>query len=218
MARQAAALLFDMDGLLLDTERVALETFLEAVGPLGVPREVAEPFFLTLIGTSTRETRARVANFLPDVDTAPVIAEWEAGFRARLRAGVPLRPGVGETLPRLQEAGVRMAVVTSTHGTPARHHLNNANLLHFFETVTGGDEVSRTKPDPAPYLETAAKLGVNPVDCAAFEDSDRGIAAAVAAGCRAVQIPDLRPAGPLPDLGQIVASSFIAALEYFGLP
>ncbi len=217
MAGQVAALLFDMDGVLLDTERVAMETFFDAVAPVGISRDVAEPFFLTLIGTSTKETRARVTEFMPDTDPAPVIADWEDGFRDRLRSGIPLRPGVADALPRLRDAGRRMAVVTSTHGKPARHHLEMAGLLDFFETVTGGDEVSKTKPHPAPYLETAVSLGVDPTACAAFEDSDRGIAAAVAAGCRAVQIPDLRSPGPLPDLNQIVAPTLIAALDHFGL-
>jgi beta-phosphoglucomutase-like phosphatase (HAD superfamily) len=121
---------------------------------------------------------------------------------------------VAEVLTDLAGQGARMAVVTSTLGDRARHHLEVAGLLGHVEFVLGGDEVRATKPDPAPYLQAAERLGVNPNHSAAFEDSDRGIAAAVAAGCHAVQIPDLRPVDkPLPDLGQMVARTLAEAVS-----
>ena len=213
------ALLFDMDGLLLDSERVAFHSFLDVTGPRGIERAQAEPFFLTLVGTSTAITRQRVDEFLTSNHDRDVFAQdWSAAFKARLAKGVPLKPGVAEVLGELSDMGMCMAVVTSTYGDSARDHLDRAGIIHHFEHVTGGDEVSKNKPNPEPYLETAAKLGVNAADCAAFEDSDRGITAAVAAGCRAVQIPDLRPLDqPFPDLGQLMANDFRHAMELIGL-
>lgn len=212
------ALLFDMDGLLLDTERVALASFLDATGPLGVPQEQAEQFFLTLVGTSSAVTHARVAEFLPDHHPDDVRAHWSSAMSARLEQGVPVKPTVTDALDQFHGGGYRMAVVTSTHGERARQHLRDAGLIGYFEHVTGGDEVSANKPDPAPYLETAAALGVDPAQCAAFEDSDRGLTAAHRAGCRAVQIPDLRPQGlALPDLGQLVAADLLSAGRALGL-
>ncbi len=212
------AALFDMDGLLLDTERLARAAFLGAVAAVGVPQARAAAFFLTLVGQSSRVNRAQLAAFLPGTDVAPVWADWEARLDRLVEGGVPLRPGVGACLQTLAAAGVRMAVVTSTYGDRARHHLKIAGIAHHFERVTGGDEVGANKPDPAPYVETAHAMGLDPRRCAAFEDSDRGIAAAVAAGCRAVQVPDLRPPTPLPELGQQAAGTLAEALRLVDLP
>lgn len=218
MSATPAALLFDMDGLLLDTERIAQRVFVDLTGAHGVPRERAEAFFLTLVGTSSADTSRRVRAFVPGIDIAAFDAAWTDGFRATVSQGVPVKAGVREVLATLSEAGFRMAVVTSSDKAHALDNLGSAGLAGHFEHVTGGDEVSANKPDPAPYLETAAILGVDPRACLAFEDSDRGIAAAVAAGCHAVQIPDLRPPDtPLPDLGQHVAGDLRVAMQLVGL-
>lgn len=209
------AYLFDMDGLLLDSERVAMSSFLDTVVPKGIALVEAEPFFLTLVGTSAATTNAMLLEFLPAaLKPAEIIEEWRAKFDASIAAHLPVKHGVAEVLAGLAGQGARMAVVTSTRGDRARHHLEVADLLGHVEFVLGGDEVRATKPDPAPYLQAAERLGVDPRRCAAFEDSDRGIAAAVVAGCHAVQVPDLRPHGkPLPDLGQMVAGTLAEAVQ-----
>jgi len=212
------ALLFDMDGLLLDSERVACAGFQEAAAPFGIEADVAEAFFLTLVGTSHQHTDDCVSGFLPGVDIGQFNQTWDAACKARYDAHVPVKPGVCETLEVFQAQRVRMAVVTSTRKSLAKHLLIKAGLFDFFEHITGGDEVSANKPDPAPYIETAERLGVDPMRCAAFEDSDRGITAAVRAGCTAVQIPDLRPLDvPLPTLGQHVAKDFSTAMQHLRL-
>ncbi|WP_415920553.1 HAD family hydrolase [Tateyamaria sp. SN6-1] len=209
-----AAYLFDMDGLLLDTERCFLEVGLPLLTGLGHSEEAMRAFFLSLIGSSAAMTHARLVELIGDEAHARQFqAAWRDALKVRLAAHVPLRPFARETLDQLAGQGARMAVVTSTHRTAARHHLHLAGLLEYFEVVVAGDEVTANKPDPAPYLQAAAMLGVAATDCAAFEDSDRGIASAVRAGCRAVQIPDLRdPSIPLPDLGQHVAADLRAAV------
>lgn len=209
------AYLFDMDGLLLDSERVAMSSFLDTVVPKGVALAQAESFFLTLVGTSAATTNAMLLEFLPAaLKPGEIIEEWRANFDAAVAADLPVKQGVADVLADLAGQGARMAVVTSTMGDRARHHLEVAGLRRHVEFVLGGDEVRATKPDPAPYLQAAERLGVDPRRCAAFEDSDRGIAAAVAAGCHAVQVPDLRPLGkPLPDLGQMVAGTLAEAVQ-----
>lgn len=214
------ALLFDMDGLLLDTERQHLIAFQEIMDDLGIAKpDEDEAFFLTLVGCSMQTTRESLDAYVPaHVGAAGVLAAWDARADARARQDVPLRPFVREVLSALHAKGHRMAVVTSTQGQRARAKLEKTGLLPFFEVVRGGDEVSANKPDPAPYLETAAALGVRASASCAFEDSDRGIASAVAAGCLSTQIPDLRPQGlALPDLGQEVAADLKAAVVRLGL-
>ena len=202
-----AAYLFDMDGLLLDTERLYLDVGLPLLTALGNSEDAMRTFFLGLVGSSEAVTHQHLVDLIGDDSAARQFqANWRADLKARLAVEVPLRPTVAETLTELRAGGARMAVVTSTYGAAARHHLTVAGLIDNFEVVIGGDEVTANKPDPAPYLQAAAELGVDAADCAAFEDSDRGITSAMRAGCRAVQIPDLRPEGaPLPDLGQHVA-------------
>ncbi|MBU2993550.1 HAD family phosphatase [Octadecabacter sp. 1_MG-2023] len=215
MANPFSALLFDMDGLLLDSERQFMEALVEIGTPLGFEAATLEAFFLTLVGTSSAQTSIRLAEFLPSgVDATAFEKQWRLVNAARRNGPVPLRPAVGHVLPALARAGHRMAVVTSTKRAPALEHLKHAGLLSYFELVVAGDEVSANKPDPAPYLHAAKALGVDPRTCAAFEDSDTGTHAAVAAGCITTQIPDLRPAGlPLPDLGQHIAQDLAVALQ-----
>ena len=212
---QPQAYLFDMDGLLLDTERLYVELGVEVTARYGVANHLSEAFFVSLVGSSSSHTSARLLEFLPArLSVSAFFEEWGALVDARLADNVPLRPTVRETLATLSDRGERMAVVTSTNGARARHHLELAGLTHHFETVLAGDEVSANKPDPAPYCEAAARLGLSAHHCAAFEDSDRGIASAVAAGCHAVQVPDLRaPGAPLPDLGQLTARTLAEAVE-----
>ncbi|THH38696.1 HAD family phosphatase [Aliishimia ponticola] len=213
------AFLFDMDGLLLDTERVFMELAVDLLDPFGFSRAETEGFFLTLVGSSSTHTQARLEAFLGDrLDPAAFYDTWYTHLKARLADGIPLRPMVRESLEAARATGRPMAVVTSTRGKVARHHLEVAGLSGFFDHVTAGDEVSQNKPHPAPYAETAQKLGVAPTACAAFEDSDKGIASAMAAGCVSFQIPDLRaPDVPLPELGQHVVPSLDHAMRKLGV-
>jgi len=209
-----AGYLFDMDGLLLDTEQLALDSFLDCSRDFCLDREDMRAFFMTLIGTSKAQGAQMLREFLgPDRDVEALELAWHEHGEARLQAGVPIKATVAETISRLHAEGRRMAVVTSTTGDRARHHLDRAGLLPWFCTVIGGDEVSANKPDPAPYRQAAEHLGCEAADCAAFEDSDPGITAATRAGCFAVQIPDLRSATqPFPDLGQAFAPTLHAAV------
>lgn len=212
---QPAAYLFDMDGLLLDTERVCLEEFVPLLAARGYAEDEMHAFFLGLVGSSEAVTHARLVELMGDAEAAQQFqVEWHGRVHDRFAAHVPLRPGVSDTLAALRRGGARMAVVTSTIGAAARHHLTVAGLIDHFEIVIGGDEVAANKPDPAPYLQAASALCVSAAECAAFEDSDRGIASAVRAGCRAVQVPDLRvPGVPLPDLGQHVSDDLWSAVS-----
>lgn len=219
LLKSPAAYLFDMDGLLLDTERMFLEAFLTLTDDLRIATEEATAFYGGLVGTSSKVTTERLHDFLPQqTNVAEFDQRWRLLHQDNVVHGVPTKPYVREVLQAIRDAEVPMAVVTSTHGPAAQHHLEKAGILSFFETVCTGDEVAANKPDPEPYLEGARRLGVAPAQCVAFEDSDFGTTAAVRAGCLTVQIPDLRPPNtPLPDLGQIVAQDLRHAAVQIGL-
>lgn len=210
--------LFDMDGLLLDTERLFQTAFCNASAALGVACETDADFYLTLVGSSHALTEAAVQRYLSNrTDVSAFLKEWEGQATKLLSDGVPTKLGVHACLQALQDTGGHMAVVTSTSFDHAQENLQRAGLLHFFSFIKGGDQVSANKPHPAPYLEAAAEFGVSAETCFAFEDSDRGITSAVRAGCKAVQIPDLRvPDQPFPDLDQYIAKDLHDALQYLG--
>lgn len=210
-----AAFLFDMDGLLLDTERVYLNAFEECGTAFGLKEGQAHTLYLSLVGHSGAESGRRMAAVLePDISVSAFETRVVELIEAKLAQGMPVRPTVRDTLARLREKGAEMAVVTSTKGDNARSHLDQAGLLDHFQFVLGGDEVSANKPDPAPYREAAARFGFDPKHCAAFEDSDPGVTAAAKAGCLAVQVPDLRPSDrPFAEVGQMFAETLHHAVS-----
>ena len=214
-----AAFLFDMDGLLLDSERVYCDIAADLMLPMGFAPDHARAQVLTLVGKSGVGSLNRLREILgPDADIEAFHSTWHGRVRETLEENVPVKATVRDSLTALAGAGARMSVVTSTHRANALHHLEKAELAEFFELVVAGDEVPANKPDPAPYLQAAAALGLDPRHCVAFEDSDPGTTAAVRAGCRTTQIPDMRPPDhPLPDLGQHVAPDLWAALCALGV-
>jgi HAD superfamily hydrolase (TIGR01509 family) len=210
--------LFDMDGLLLDTERLGMGIFAGIAQPLGLAAPEAHHLFRRCVGGGEAATIAVIEEVVHGADGAAALAAWHHAMDAAIEENLPLRPTVADALGRLAARDVPMAVVTSTRTARARAHLERAGLLGRFRAVIGGDRVAAPKPDPAPYRAGAEALGLPPAACAAFEDSDTGTRAALAAGCRVWQIPDLRPPDtPVPQLGQHVAATLAEAVEAAGL-
>lgn len=211
--------LFDMDGLLLDTERLYRDAFCDSTQAVGVARSGDADFFNSLVGSSWSHTESALEQYLPRTVTVEAFkVVWEEAAQYHLSQGIPVKDTVQQVLATLSARNAVMAVVTSSQTHHAHENLERAGLLHHFKLVKGGDAVSANKPDPAPYLEAAADLGVDATQCLAFEDSDRGITSAIRAGCRAVQVPDLRPPNtPFPDLGHHVADDLAAAMRHLGV-
>ena len=192
------AVIFDMDGLLLDSERVALATVAEAAAELGVVwrYEVG----LAMVGLNSRDSDAIVRQHLGD--DFPV-AELREGFgriyEAHIAAGrIPLKDGVLELFDLLDALPLARAVATSTRRSRAEPKLAAVGLLPRVHGMVCGDEVSRGKPAPDIFLAAAAKLGVAVENCLVLEDSNAGVRGALAAGTRVVMVPDLlQPADDL---------------------
>jgi HAD superfamily hydrolase (TIGR01509 family) len=183
---------FDMDGLLIDTEKPVRAATLAAAAAVGRPMEDA--FYATVIGTPWPETWARLKVYFGGEETLRAFRrEFEAAI-APLLTEVRLMTGVVEILDDLDRAGLPLAVCTSTGREKALHHLDRAGILPRFAHVVTRDDVTRGKPDPEPYLLAASRLGIEPAHCLALEDSHNGIRAAHGAGMMAVMVPDLLPA------------------------
>jgi beta-phosphoglucomutase-like phosphatase (HAD superfamily) len=185
------AAIFDLDGLLLDSERVIMQAWLASAEEEGLV--LSRPDFLSVVGAGAEDSYARLTKLLGGHGSFQLVRDRA---RAKLAAqpGIvfPLKPGALQLLTLLRQRGVPCAVASSTYVDEVRRRLAKVAVLDFFQALAGGDEVSRSKPDPAVYLLAAKRLGVAPVRCLAFEDSDHGAKAAHHAGARVVLVPDLR--------------------------
>jgi HAD superfamily hydrolase (TIGR01509 family) len=196
LRKPVEAALFDMDGLLLDTEVIYIEAMQAAARSLG--REMALDFCHSMIGVPAKECTLMIEAYYGEGFS---IEEFRGRFyellRGLLDAGIPLKPGVVELLDFLAGRGLPLAVATSSERRTAERHLAKAGLLDRFTALATRDDVERPKPHPDLYLEAARRLGVAPERCLAFEDSNIGLEAAHAAGAVAFMVPDLLQ--PLPE-------------------
>jgi HAD superfamily hydrolase (TIGR01509 family) len=186
--------LFDMDGLLVDTEPLWFETEAEVMARLGGSWGRADQE--RLLGGSLAHT---VGYLLSRADTqaAPEeVARWmmDGMLRRAAEGRVVVRPGARELLGQVAAAGVPHALVTGSQRLFTDAVLTSTGL-RFTVTVTG-DDVARAKPDPEPYLLAAKRLDADPGRCVALEDSPNGVASATGAGCRVVAVPSLLPIPP----------------------
>ena len=189
-----AAAIFDMDGLLIDSERPIMAAWIEAARTLDI--ELSHSQYLQVVGLATVESEAILGTLLGGPDAyRHAIAHVRQRLQLARSDGTPLfpfKPGAAEFLGALRERGTRCAVASSSTSGQIQACLGSLDALHHFEAFAGGDEVARAKPDPALYLLAASRLGVDPAQCVAFEDSENGARAALAAGLSVVIVPDLK--------------------------
>jgi HAD superfamily hydrolase (TIGR01509 family) len=186
-----SAVVFDMDGLLLDSEKVAQEVILKAARSVGVP--LTPELTLKMVGRNEAscylyllellENEGRVRDLLEKTHQL-YASEFEAGR-------IPLKTGVRELLTILDEFQIPRAIATSTKRQIAIRKLTKVHVLNRFDHILGGDDVEHGKPAPDIYLKACATLGVEPTACIACEDSAFGVEAAFTARLRPVLVPDL---------------------------
>ena len=208
------AVVFDMDGLLLDTEKQALEGFLHACSVHGVTPDLRT--YYLCIGRRSRDIRqVLIDGHAPGFPFDDVVAEWNAYYAAHIKnRPPPVKAGAREILETVRKAGLPCALATSTREPGATERLTAIDFDRYFEVKVTGDRIERGKPDPEIYLVAAAELGVEPARCWALEDSANGVRSALGAGFSVLQIPDLvEPDGDVRSLGQIILPSLQAANE-----
>lgn len=189
------AIIFDLDGTLIASEALALEAAGAALAELG--HVVPTDFLTSLAGVDDDRSHAMIEARLGAVDRAALDARIRALIDARIaQTGLPLRPGVVELLDLLDARPTPLprAIATSSYRARAEYKLHLTGLAPRFAALVARDCVTDPKPAPEPFLLAAARLGVDPARCLAFEDSETGAEAAHRAGMFVVQIPDLGPA------------------------
>lgn len=183
------AAIFDMDGLLLDTERVCMRIFKEACEIQKLPFH--ETIYLSIIGRNPSGIEQIFRQAYTD-DYERLHNEWRTRYNAVVKhKAIPVKQGVIALLEWLKANNIPTAVATSTVNDVAKKKLALAGLDQYFDSLTTGCEVKHGKPDPEIYLLAASRLNVDPEKCLAFEDSNNGVRSAFTAGMITYQIPDL---------------------------
>lgn len=183
--------IFDMDGVLIDTEKLYLRFWKEAAAEFGydmrdehvfavrsMARKYSIPKLKSMLGEDfpTEEVRSRRTELMNDFIS---------------KSGIETKKGLFRLLNHLRDSGIKIAVATATQRERTLSYLSRIGALEFFDAVICGDMVTTGKPAPDIYLTAAAELGLSPEECAAFEDSPNGLMAAHSAGCYTVMVPDL---------------------------
>ena len=214
---QIKAVIFDMDGLLLDTETLSFESFIATATRYDL--DVGIDDYLDMIGLNAATGIDILRAMLPQhLDAVAFKNEWLDVYRQLLLDDVPVKAGAHAFLASLHEMDMPRAVATSSSGQKARAILQKTGLMSYIQYVTGGDEVPTGKPAPDVYLDAAHKLGIGTGDCLALEDSNNGTTAALAAGMKVIQIPDLAPSNRLPSPPDFqICTSLAEAASLIGL-
>lgn len=190
LPRRPAAVIFDMDGVLFDTERLYQEAAPLACTNLGyvIPPGVID----RTVGLSWPGTRALfVDTFGPAFPLDEFVAEWTRRFDELTATQLRTKPGVHELIRTLDELAIPRAIATGSYRNAVQHHLSMHALTDSFHAIVAHGDCAAGKPAPDPFLKAAELLGVEPTRCLAIEDSHNGVRSAAAAGIMTVMVPDL---------------------------
>ena len=193
MAKDFKAVVFDMDGVIFDSERLVIECWKVVADKYGV--QGIEEACQEVLGVNAVETREKfLKRYGADFPYDAYKSEMSKLFHDLYDGGrLPTKKGVVELLQYLKEEGVKVALASSTRSAVVRQELTDAGLIEYFQVVIGGDMVSRSKPQPDIFLKACEELGVEPKEAFAIEDSYNGIRAAAAGKLRPLMVPDLMP-------------------------
>ena len=182
-----SAVIFDMDGVLLDSEPLHYEAVRQILAEQGVEFPI-EDYFRYLGTTLTSTWDDLCARYPITMPFEQFEARYNSDVLVQYQAGAPLISGARELVAQLRDEDIPIAVASSSHREWVEAALTGAGLRQYFQQTTAGDEVSMGKPSPEIYLKAAHKLGVDPTDCIAIEDAPAGVESAKAAGMSVVLV------------------------------
>ena len=209
------AVVFDMDGVIFDSERAVMQCWKEVASRHNIPD--IEKAILACTGTTMVRTREIMLNLYgADFPYDEYARESSAIFHSRYDGGrLPMKPRVKELLTFLKEHDKKIALASSTRQQVVTDELRDAGVIEYFDRIICGDMVSRSKPAPDIFLKACEELNISPSDSYAIEDSYNGIRAAHAGGLHPIMVPDLLPADEeMQSLAEIVLPSLTSVMEY----
>lgn len=215
LPRPPKAVVFDMDGLLLDSEVLYRSSILSAAAQQGLP--LGPSIYEGMLGRPwTGISELLREHYGRDFDADAFRVVWLEHFNLLLDTELRLKAGVTALLDILDRHDIPRAICTSSGHDQVRHHMQPLGVLDRFHHIIAQGDYARGKPDPDPYLAAADRLGVAPQDCLALEDSHNGIRSAAAAGMMAVMVPDLlQPTDEIRALCAFVADSLDHCCAFF---
>lgn len=211
------AVVFDMDGVIFDSEAKVVECWVEIADKYGI--KDIETLCHKCLGTNSAETKRIALEFYgEDFPYDEYKTEMSALYHERYDGGrLPMKPYVKELLEYLRAKGIRIALASSTRTQVVHDQLRDAGILSYFDKLVCGDMVSRSKPAPDIFLKACEELGVEPSSALAIEDSYNGIRSAHTAGMQPVMVPDLAPpTEEMERLTKVILPSLKEVMEYIG--
>lgn len=213
--RNLQAVVFDMDGVLFDSESKVIECWKEIACKYGV--ENVESVCRQCLGLNKKASKEKFLSvYGADFPYDDYKAEMSALFHERYDDGrLPLKPGVRELLDYLKKEEIRIALATSSGKAYAISELTDAGIIDYFDEIVCGDMVERSKPDPDIYVKACEKLSVLPEKAYAIEDSFNGIRSAYRAGLHPIMVPDLvAPVEEIEKQAEVVLASLMDVMHY----
>ena len=199
------AVIFDMDGLLVDSERAILDCWRSVAAEQALPLD--DELWLSMVGMHDAACTELLIRLLGPAKAERLSVDCKHRYELRVEQGLPLKDGAAELLDALSARGVPLAIATSTRRARALVKLARCGIDHHFSAVATSSDIAHPKPAADIYLLAASRLGVAPEACVALEDSELGVRAAAAAGMDVIQVPDLVPASALSrSLARVAAS------------
>ena len=186
------AVIFDMDGLMINSERVTFDGYKKVMGEMGLT--ITEEFYKTLLGKTIQTAKQLFAEEYGNEFNLDEVVPEVHKYMADLfdNEGVPLKKGLIELLEYLKENNYKTIVATSSHRNRVDHILELADIEKYFDDSICGDEVQNGKPNPEVFLRACEKLGVQPSEALVLEDSEAGIQAANGGQIKVICIPDMK--------------------------
>lgn len=181
--------IFDMDGLLFNTELVFNTSWHEVANSHGL--SIHEEMLDELRGTNGMIMNTIINSYIPNADAEKLVQEVFAFAKKALEQSVPMKEGVIEILPYFKDNNVKLALASSAPLDLILNNLKKSNTDIYFDVIVSGQQVINGKPEPDIFISAADKLMLNPSDCYVFEDGFHGVEAAVRAGCSTIMVPDL---------------------------
>ncbi|MDU4935407.1 MAG: HAD family phosphatase [Peptostreptococcaceae bacterium] len=208
-------IIFDMDGVLVDTERISFKFWEKSFEKYGY--KYSMDTHLSLIGRNNNSIRNILGETFGTEFPLDEICNYksESMIKYLLEEGTPLKIGVFELLDYLRENNYKIAVATSTHKERAIQRLESVGIKEKFDDMVCGDEIEHSKPNPEIFLKAAEKLGLKPEECIVIEDSPAGVEAGYKGGMTVINVPDMKmPDEEMKKYSSLICNNLLDVKEY----
>lgn len=193
MSQSFEAVIFDMDGVIFDSERAVMNCWIELAAKYNIPN-IEKPYFESIGTTKSKTAEIMRRTYGADFPYEEYTKETSSRYHEKYDGGrLPMKAGIEELLKTLKANGKKIALASSTGRKTVENQLRDAGLIQYFDAIICGDMITKSKPDPEIFIKAAEALSVQFDKTFVIEDSYNGIRGAKAAGMRPLMVPDLLP-------------------------